>query len=390
MIGKRVVTLSTVTLAVLSVLLLIAVHPVHAQTFTTLYSFCSQARDGICVDGTAPVASLVQATNGDLYGVTAADGPTQTSEGTIFKITPTGVLTTLYSFGNQAGGASPSQGLVQATNADLYGTTWSGGASSGSSNDGYGTIFKITQSGALTTLYSFTNGADGERPGTGLVQATNGDLYGTTSANGPADNGTIFKMTASGALTTLYTFCLQNGCPDGVGPSGALIQGTDGNLYGMTEIGGALDIRGTSPAGAGTVFKITPSGTLTTLYSFTGNTDGGCPMGGLIQATDGNFYGTTLQGGANAGSNGNGAGTIFKITPSGTLTTLYSFCSQSGCTDGEEPLAGLVQATDGNFYGTTYYGRGNAGVWGDSAGTIFKITPGGALTTLYSFCPQSG
>jgi len=158
----------------------------------------------------------------------------------------------------------------------------------------------------------------------------------------------------------------------------------------MTEIGGALDIRGTSPAGAGTVFKITPSGTLTTLYSFTGNTDGGCPMGGLIQATDGNFYGTTLQGGANAGSNGNGAGTIFKITPSGTLTTLYSFCSQSGCTDGEEPLAGLVQATDGNFYGTTYYGRGNAGVWGDSAGTIFKITPGGALTTLYSFCPQSG
>jgi uncharacterized repeat protein (TIGR03803 family) len=181
--------------------------------------------------------------------------------------------------------------------------------------------------------------------------------------------GAIFKIAPSGALTTLYNFCSQKGCPDGNFPDSDLIQSTDGNMYGTTPAGGANNY--------GTVFKITLNGTLTTLHSFR-DTTGEYPSGGLIQGTDGNFYGTTQGGGAN------GEGTIFKVTSSGALTTLYSFCSLSNCTDGYSPYAGLVQGTDGNFYGTAFSGGAN------DYGTVFKVTPGGALTTLYSFCSQSG
>ena len=157
-----------------------------------------------------------------------------------------------------------------------------------------------------------------------------------------------------------------------------LIQGADGDFYGTTFYGGAYS--------NGSIFKITQSGTLTTLYSFCSQgflcTDGNYPFAALVQATDGNFYGTTYEGGANTGVS---AGTVFKITPSGTLTTLYSFCSQSGCTDGSMPIAGLVQAANGDFYGTTQSGGANI-----DSGTVFKITPSGRLTTLYSFCQQSG
>ncbi len=332
------------------------------QAFTTLASFNGTG-------GANPYAGLVQATNGDLYGTTEAGGAN--GYGTVFKITPSGTLTTLYSFCSQSGcpdGSYPEGGLVQATNRDLYGTTYSGGANGG------GTIFKITPSGTLTTLYSFCSKSactDGQYTYAGLVQAANGDLYGTTAEGGAncfpyACLGTVFKITTGGTLTTLYSFCSQSGCADGYEPFAGLVQAANGDLYGTTYFGGA--------SGAGTVFKITPSGTLTTLYSFSD----GQTYAGLVQAADGDLYGTTYSGGANGG------GTIFKITPSGTLTTLYSFCSQSGCTDGEHSRAGLVQATDGDLYGTTVNGGAN----GD--GTIFKITPSGTLTTLYSFCSQSG
>jgi len=332
------------------------------QAFTTRASFNGTG-------GANPYAGLVQATNGDLYGTTEAGGAN--GYGTVFKITPSGTLTTLYSFCSQSGcpdGSYPGGGLVQATNRDLYGTTYSGGANGG------GTIFKITPSGTLTTLYSFCSKSactDGQYTYAGLVQAANGDLYGTTAEGGAncfpyACLGTVFKITTGGTLTTLYSFCSQSGCADGYEPFAGLVQAANGDLYGTTYFGGA--------SGAGTVFKITPSGTLTTLYSFSD----GQTYAGLVQAADGDLYGTTYSGGANGG------GTIFKITPSGTLTTLYSFCSQSGCTDGEHSRAGLVQATDGDLYGTTVNGGAN----GD--GTIFKITPSGTLTTLYSFCSQSG
>src|ERR1039458_5637979 len=341
-----------------------------AQTLTTLYSFCSQSR---CPDGANPEAGLVQATNGDLYGTTS--GFFVNGYGTVFKIPPGGTLTTLYGFCSQtncADGDAPQAGLVQAANGDLYGTTQYGGT-----NGDYGTVFKITPSGTLTTLYSFcsqTNCADGDEPVSGLVQAANGDFYGTTGGGGAnVYYGTVFKITPSGTLTTLYNFCPQSGCTDGGNPDAALVQAANGDLYGTTYNGGTN--------GQGTVFKITPSGTLTTLYSFcpqSGCTDGH-PDAGLVQAANGDFFGTTYYGGARLYG-----GTVFKITPSGTLTPLYRFCSQSGCPDGSSPNGGLVQAADGDFYGTTYGGGAS------NYGTVFKITSGGTLTTLYSFCSQSG
>ena len=181
-------------------------------------------------------------------------------------------------------------------------------------------------------------------------------MYGTTEYGGANRYGTVFKITPSGALTKLYSFCSQSGCADGANPFGPLVQATDGNLYGTTQIGGA-NTSGCGGQGCGTVFKITPSGTLTTLYSFcsqSGCPDGANPYSRLVQATDGNFYGTTVSGGAftYCGFAG-GCGTVFKITPSGSLTTLHSF--DGG--DGAGPL-GLVQATGGNFYGTTSSGGG--------------------------------
>jgi uncharacterized repeat protein (TIGR03803 family) len=184
-------------------------------------------------------------------------------------------------------------------------------------------------------------------------------------------------MTPGGKLTTLYNFCPQGGtCPDGRGPTG-LIQATDGNFYGTAYFGGATN--------NGTIFKITPKGRLTTLYNFTGGTDGSNPLAGVIQATNGTFYGTTTNGGLNH------AGSVFTITPNGPLVTLYSFCSQSGCADGFNPFYGLVEGTDGNLYGTTPYGGiGNSYCFNNSCGTVFKISLSGTLTTLYDLCTQGG
>jgi uncharacterized repeat protein (TIGR03803 family) len=302
-------------------------------------------------------------------------------------------FTTLHSFSG-VDGANPAAVLVQAANGELYGTTSRGGAFGGCSSIGAcGTVFKITPEGTLTTLYSFcaqSGCTDGLYPRGGVVQATNGDLYGTTFAGGAYaaegnGGGTIFKITPSGTFTTLYSFCAQSECADGDTPFGGLAQAANGDLYGTTANGGA-NKNSDALYGGGTVFKITPHGALTTPYSFCSLsvcTDGEIPYGGLVQAPNEDLYGTTIGGGANCLSLG-GCGTIFKITPSGTLTTLYSFCAQSGCPDGQQPQAGLVRATNGALYGTTTFG----GTYAE--GTVFKINPSGTLTTLYSFCPQSG
>jgi YVTN family beta-propeller protein/uncharacterized repeat protein (TIGR03803 family) len=298
--------------------------------------------------------------------------------GVILATVPT--FTTLHSF-DGTDGTDSLAGLVQAANGYLYGTTSGGG--SATVVGGAGTVFKITPSGTLTTLYTFcslANCADGVNPWAGLVQATNGYLYGTTAGGGNT-SGTVFRMTPSGTLTTLYDFCSQGPakCTDGVIPN-SLVQAANGNLYGTTM--GTANPNGTGLGG--TVFEITPEGTLTTLYRFcsqTGCTDGNSPTGGLFQASDGSLYGTTQWGGASAS-----VGTIFKITPGGTLTTLYRFCSQGvfpDCPDGGRPEGGVIQAA-GGLYGTTYDGGAN------DFGTVFKIAPGGTLTTLYSFCSQGG
>jgi uncharacterized repeat protein (TIGR03803 family) len=331
-----------------------------AQTFKTLVVF-----DG--TNGGIPEASLIQGTDGDLYGTTQEGGAGGLNEGTVFKITPAGKLTTLHSF-KGADGANPQAGMVQIANKELYGTTYDGGA------NGWGAIFKISPVGKLATLYSFCPYCnDGNEPHAGLIQAIDRNLYGTSSNGGINGVGTVFKITPEGKLTTLYSFCAQTNCTDGANPAAGLIQVPNGDFYGTTGGGGTSD--------AGTVFKITPKGVLTTLHRFSG-TDGNTPVAGLVRATNGGFYGTTFWGGAN------GDGTVFKITASGVLTTLYSFCFQLKCADGANPSAGLTLATDGNFYGTTSGGV----ILGDNNGdgTVFKITPGGKLATLHSFHVTDG
>ncbi len=241
----------------------------------------------------------------------------------------------------------------------------------------------VASAQTFTTLLDF-DGANGSLPEASLIQASDGNFYGTTYRGGTHNFGTVFQMTPGGTLTTLYNFCPQSGCADGSNPVGQLVQGTDGNFYGTTNTGGA-NTYALCSSGCGTVFKLTPTGTLTTLYSFcsqTDCTDGAVPYAGLVQGTDGNFYGTTYDGGSLTLY-----GSVFEITPSGTLTTLHSFCSdiQNGqCVDGYNPRAGLTPDAQGNLYGTTFYG-GTYGV-----GAIFRITTGGVLTTVYSFCPNSG
>ena len=345
-----------------------------AQTFTTLYTFDY-------TDGAFPMAPLVQGANGQLYGTTNAGGNANAGGGTFFAITVGGKLTTLFAFPcNEFScpeGAGPEGPLIQATDGNFYGTAWGGDVTTGS-------LFRFTPNGTLSTLYSF-EGDDIYWPEEGVVQGADENFYGTTVAGGNNNGcggrycGTVFKITPGGSLTILYTFCLQSRCADGAQPEAGLALGPDGNLYGTTFYGGGS-------ADDGTVFKITPTGTLTTLHDFVG-TDGADPAATLVLGSDGNFYGTTSEGGDSNCDSRYGCGTVFKITPSGTLTTLYSFCSLASCADGEEPDAALIQGTDGNFYGTTKYG-GGSNCQPVGCGTIFKITPSGTLTTLYDMCSQ--
>jgi uncharacterized repeat protein (TIGR03803 family) len=363
---------AVVCVAVLFCLAAAIAAPAQSAFFSTLASF-----DGS--DGREPYSgvTLVRATDGNFYGTTLeggsnCGGPPNYGCGTVFKATPTGTLTAIYSFCSQpdcTDGSYPSAGLVQGADGNLYGTTSSGGA------NGTGTVFKITLNGTLTTLHNFCpigiGGAccddDGWWPYAPLVQASDGNFYGSTTVGGPYCAGTIFKITPAGALTTLYSFGSQQN--DG-GSTNGLVQASDGNFYGTTSTGGSS---GNCNGGCGTIFQLTPSGTLTTLHSFDG-ADGHYPASALIQATDRNLYGTTAAGGAD------GDGTVFKFTLAGTLTTLHAFTGS----DGDSPQAALVQGGDRNFYGTTWDGgSGNCG--SDGCGTIFRITLAGELTTLHSF-----
>jgi uncharacterized repeat protein (TIGR03803 family) len=304
---------------------------------------------------------------------------------------PAQTFTNLLNFNGTDGSNPNSMPFVQGRDGDFYGTTSYGGIHDGCGLGYYGcgTVFKISASGQLTTLYSFcaqANCTDGVSPVAGLVQGADGNFYGTTISGGAncvsmGGCGTLFKITPKGKLTTLYNFCVQANCTDGNGPS-TLIQAANGDFYGTTHSGGGTCFVGFS---CGTIFKITPAGTLTSLYSFcsVSNCSDGAFPAGMIQATDGNFYGTTGNGGINSDACKWGCGTAFKITPVGKLTTLHEFCSQSSCLDGFYPNAGLIQASDGNLYGTTFYG-------GPTWGTIFKINPAGKLTTFYNFCSQFG
>src|SRR5205814_5208881 len=229
-----------------------------------------------------------------------------------------------------------------------------------------GTVFKMAPDGTVTLLHAFASGNDGASPVAALVQAMDGNFYGTTPSGGSSGAGIAFKITPGGALTVLHAF---TGGADGANPMASLIQATDGNFYGTTKSGGT--------SGRGTVFKMTPSGTVTVLHNFTGLSDGGDPVASLLQATDGNLYGTTNVGGDASQQ----AGTIFKITTDGaTFTVMYTFVTMQGANSN----AALIQATDGALYGTTEFG----GAFFN--GTVFKITLGGVFTRVHSFTGSDG
>jgi uncharacterized repeat protein (TIGR03803 family) len=352
--------------------------------FTELYHFCSQTN---CADGSTPTGALVLAKNGNFYGTTRLGGANHNDNslcfnanagcGTVFEITPTGELTTVYSFcarTNCTDGTQPN-GLVQDANGNFYGTALSGGAY------GQGTVFEISPAGKLTTLYSFCPGGqqctDGAEPNSTLVQGTDGSFYGSTEEGGSQFAGVIFKITPAGKMTTLHAFCSEKNCADGDIPYGTLVQANNGNFHGTTWYGGNKD--------GGIVYEITPAGKLSTIYSFCSEkdcTDGVGPLAGLVQATDGNFYGTTTWHGANCIQI---CGTTFKLTPTGSLTTLHTFYVQR-ILGGWAPEATLLQATNGNFYGSTF--SGGRGQCTNGCGTLFGLSVG--LSPFVAFVRSAG
>lgn len=341
----------------------------------TLYSFTSLS------DGAAPSAPLIQGKDGNFYGTTQMGGTY--GDGTVFKVDMAGNVTTLHEFSGSDGSNSIAP-LVQANDGNFYGETPSGGAYSD------GTVFKIDSSGNFALLYSFTGGSDGGDVVGGLIQAKDNYLYGTAFLGGAHNSGAVFRMDLTGNITTLYSF---TGGADGYGPIG-LIQGTDGLFYGGTQNGGDTSCTSGPGTGCGTIFKIDSSGNLQTLHTFAGGEDGAEIDEPLFQSpSDGYFYGTAVFGGdpSCSASTYTGCGTIFKIDSAGDFTPLHSF---TGAADGGVPFSSLIQAGDGDFYGTaTAGGDPSCSVTASGenfptyigCGTVFKMDTSGNVSALYSF-----
>jgi uncharacterized repeat protein (TIGR03803 family) len=400
---------------------------VQAQSFSVIYTFTGGS------DGGQPLAGLVMDAAGNLYGTTSSGGTYPSDDGVVFKMTESGQETVLYTFTGTPNGAAPEASLLMDSAGNLYGTTYAGGA------HGFGTVFKLSQSNGVwteTVLYSFAGGTDGANPRASLIMDKEGNLYGTTCAGGaysagtgatcfvngplPSGGGTVFELNKGGKETVLHSFGAGT---DGANPWAGVTRDAEGNLYGTTSAGGANAY--------GTVFELTPVPVSASnppeyregiLHSFTGQEDGDVPYAGLIFGSARTLYGATTGGGDNvtmpgggtvfeltrsaegwnftvlyalAGwqdsgtyqnvlldSKGNiyatthcdypgGNGTVYELTNSAgswNYTTLYAFCSQSGCTDGYFSYSNLVFDSQGNLYGTTQQGGANNGV-------VFKITP---------------
>jgi uncharacterized repeat protein (TIGR03803 family) len=353
---SRVTSLATLALA----LAVAAAMPLHAQTYSDLYNFGTNANDPINPQVSGVVA---QGRDGELYSTTPFGG--SNGQGAAFKISTSGTLSRIYDFTfNASGGTNPCGGLTLGTDGNFYGTTKTGGPFS------FGTLFRLSSSGSLNTLYNFGTCAypcnEGTYPTSPPIEGTDGNYYGTVPNTITGTNdGVVYKLTSAGKYSTIYAFDGTHG----YNPQAPLIQGTDGNLYGTTALGGktVANCYGTNST-CGTVFKITTAGRIALIYQFD-QTHGAGPFSPVIQGTDGNFYGTTTAGGSS------GFGVAFRLTSAGVITVLHDFNG----TDGEKPLAGLVQADDGNIYGTTSAG-GTLGF-----GTLFKITSAGTFSVLYNF-----
>jgi uncharacterized repeat protein (TIGR03803 family) len=342
-----------------------------AVTLTTLHSF-------IGPDGANAVGGLVRGSDGNFYGMTQYGGlgwtgTNSSGTGTVFRITHEGTLSNMYRFSAGLDGGWPQAGLAQGSDGNFYGSTGGGGSY------GSGTVFQMTPLGQFSSFYS-VDGSLGYIS-SALVAARNGNFYTMGGWPGGSGQGTLFSLTPGGLANVLVSFSGTNGFPGW--DSDVLIQGTDGNFYGTTQLGGAEFTGVFGDDGQGTAFVLTPDGTLTTLVSFSG-TNGSVPTA-LVQGKDGNLYGTTYEGGlgflSNSANEYAGYGSVFKLSTNGILTTLAFFNRTNG---GGHPQS-LMQASDGNLYGTTYDNGTNGGY-----GSIFKVTTTGLLTSLFQFNRTNG
>jgi len=292
--------------------------------------------------------------------------------------------------GAPSDGNGPSSNLLEDAAGNLYGETNSGGSGC-PQYGGCGSVFEVAPDGTETVLYNFctkTNCADGSFPMGNLAEDGAGNLYGTTTGGGANDAGAVFKVSPGGQETVLYSFCSVANCSDGASPHGGVILDQSGNLYGTTFYGGLQN------CGCGTAFKVTPAGTESVLYSFCSQAncaDGESPLAGLTMDQGGNLYGTTEYGG-NVGTgvcSNYGCGTVFAITTAGVEKVLHAFCNPKNCSDGNAPWAGVLLGSSGNLYGTTV--SGGSGQYCDltyGCGVVFQLTPNGAESVIYSFCNE--
>jgi uncharacterized repeat protein (TIGR03803 family) len=383
-------------------LLLLSAFPTHAQTLTVLHEFAGGN------DGTEPQAGLVSDAYGNMYGTTYGGGTY--GWGTVFKLDASGNETVVHSFAGIPDGAQPMDGLIIDKDGNLYGTTFSGGASGG------GAVFKVDASGQETVLHSFVGFSDGAYPSGGLVMDADGIIYGTTQEGGSGTScwggcGTVFKLDKAGNATVMFSFqspaeyptvamtldaggalygttsgngscCLGTvfrlgqdslaeslhtftGGAGGTSPDGSLVRDSKGRLYGTTFVGGDLGCALTQGVGCGVVYELSPEGDETVLHSFSGQPDGAVSLAGLLRDKDGRLYGTTIRGGTS------NYGTVFKLDKRGKLTILHSFVN----TDGAIPESVLIQDASGNLYGTTFEGGNPSCNPPYGCGVVFKITP---------------
>lgn len=321
--------------------------------------------------GASPHAGLIEDAKGNLYGTTFMGGGYSTGNGTVFKLAPDGTYTMLHAFegGFYGDGDYPDAPLVRDSSGNLYGTTEAGGIDGGCNMNGCGTIFEIAPDGTETVLYIFQGSDDGASPMAALLPDGKGGFYGTAGSGGANRLGTVFQLSSAGTLTTLHAFA---GGSDGDFPDAGLIADKSGTMYGTTNRGGGA----CADPGCGTVFKITPDGTESVLYAFTGGSDGANPAAGLVRDKKGNLYGTTEFGGATGGCGGSGCGTVFELAAGGRFSVLYTL---TGASDGGQPAADMISDARGNLYGTTLF-------WGaDGYGVVFRLAPDGKEKVLHAF-----
>jgi len=328
-----------------SALLMFLVTTSQAQTPNLVYSF-DPTDEGLF--SPFPESVMTQGPDGNIYGTTDSGGANLV--GGMFMVTPAGIETKLHDFTRDEG-AHCNLGLTLGNDGNFYGACLDGGTNN------EGELYRITPAGVLTILYSFTNlNGDGAEPNAPPILASDGNFYGGTIAGGAHGDGVIYKLTPSGTVTILHSLLYP---AEGGSVGGALVQGTDGNLYGTTEEGGAI-------------FKVSTAGKYTVIHTMTVS-EGDVALGALVQGSDGNFYGTTSLGGV-------GDGTVFKVTPAGGFTVLEAF---DPTVDGQgDPWDGLVQATNGSYYGASF----RSGVSGQNQyGGLFKVTAKGVYSSLYLF-----